>query len=149
MSKWGLQNYSAALCHKVHTQLNTKDNSLTDNSLYTNSLRTALSVKSTASVSEIKLLGLNVILVFEENFLWERSWCICTLLVYYLIPNHKDNIYIVQTLSIWFTYDLFEFFSSAILYTEDIQVVIFLFSLNIPNFLLPQDLCTCCSFFSL
>lgn len=48
----------------------------------------------------IKCLCINVTLVVsEENFSLEGSGCIWPLFVYYLIPSHKDAIYIVQTLS--------------------------------------------------
>ena len=55
---------------------------------------TAWSVKSAVSVSEIKLLGIDVILVFEGNLLLEGRrlyvHCQCTTS---LLPNNKDRIY--------------------------------------------------------
>lgn len=61
--------------------------------------RTALSVKSSVSVSEIKLLAINVTLSLKETSSLKED---DVLLVYYPIPNNKGNVYEVWSLS----YDL-------------------------------------------
>lgn len=108
--------------------------------------RGALSVKSTMSASEIKLLGINVILVSEGN-LFLDVYAQSEFAISY--PTVKTIFMKCILGAIWFSCYLLEF-SAQCFSDAATQMVIFLF-LNRQDLLLPQDLCTCSpsSFFSL
>lgn len=85
----------------VHVTLNTKDNNLGTG---LSACRTALSVKSIVSVSEIKLLRNNVTLDWEETYSeQEADACICYISTISLLPNNKENVHEEHSCTMRFT----------------------------------------------